>query len=58
MPITRRPRGTPSWQFGLVGGLGFLGAIYIYQSIYIKSVRDKAENIAEKARQDKSVKNE
>jgi len=57
-PITRRPRGTPGWQFGLVAGGGLAGLIYIFGQKWDKWAKDKAENIAEKARLEKSLKDE
>jgi len=57
-PLVRRPRGIPGWQLGLVTGIGIIGGIYIWKPVFDKRVRDKAENIAQKAREEKSVKNE
>ena len=54
-PLIRRPRGIPGWQLGLACGLGVIGGIYIWKPVFDKNIRDKADNIAEAAKEKKSL---
>ena len=57
-PLIRRPGGNPGWLLGLVTGIGVIGGIYIWKPVFDKNLRDKADNLAAAAREEKVKKNE
>ena len=52
-PLIKRPRGIPGWQLGLVCGIGVIGGIYIWKPVFDENLRNKAEKIAQEARDKK-----
>jgi len=51
--IKRAGRGTTGLQLGLVVSLGIISGIYIWKPVFDRSIKDKAKQIADEAREKK-----